>query len=262
MFRTVISFLMLVVPFSLSAHTGSGLFPDRVTHEFQGGTPDQEDDSVGILYSVTATEVATCTGTLIAPSTILTAAHCVETPLKGFYIGSGAAVTDTIDPEHLGMIGTAVDDQLAFPGYDTESDCPADSTDVGLVHLASPITEAHPAPVNFDVPRQGQTCHGIGFGIHNESTGKITSMEKRTGTQIVNLVDAFNIQVAVGTGLADAGDSGGPLACDGTIMGVVSCHNDGKWPKHKLEYYSRIDKAADWIRSTVSTWEKQPVSPN
>ncbi len=79
---------------------------------------------------------------------------------------------------------------------------------------------------------------------------------KRTAAEtVIALGDGF-IQVKYGTGIADHGDSGGPLLCDGAIMGTTSCHNDGDVPAHQIEYYARVDVGFDWIQARIASWEE------
>ena len=63
-----------------------------------------------------------------------------------------------------------------------------------------------------------------------------------------------NLEVKYKTGIADHGDSGGPLICGGSVVGTVSCHADGAWPQHLSEYYARLDKAGSWVNQVVAAW--------
>jgi hypothetical protein len=51
------------------------------------------------------------------------------------------------------------------------------------------------------------------------------------------------------SGVADHGDSGGPLLCGGAIAAVVHNHTDGDWPAHIRENYATLD--INWIRSKI-----------
>ena len=51
-------------------------------------------------------------------------------------------------------------------------------------------------------------------------------MAGATGTAGAGLAADFE------TSIADSGDSGGPLLCDGVLAGVTSCHDDGDWHIH------------------------------
>jgi hypothetical protein len=97
------------------------------------------------------------------------------------------------------------------------------------------------------------TCDAVGFGLHDEAADE-TAGQKRTGTETVRAIASASLEVAAGTGIADSGDSGGPLLCGGVIAGVTSCHLDGDWPQHNVEQYARIDTAAAWIDRQIEAW--------
>lgn len=98
----------------------------------------------------------------------------------------------------------------------------------------------------------------MGYGTHT-ANGTDTVEAKRNGTEIVKTIVATAVEVSIGTALADHGDSGGPLICGGFVAGATSCHTDGDWPGHQLEYYARVDAAATWITGQTQAWSTGPV---
>ena len=166
-----------------------------------------------------------CTGSLIAPDIVLTAKHCLGSVMN--FVSNG--VTRNIAA------------QLGHP-----------TNDVALLRL-SPM-EFQPLDVsNLGLPSPGTTCTGIGYGAHNESNGTVTSGVKRSCLEAVDSADATTTAVHMVTGVADHGDSGGPLLCSGRIAAVVHNHTDGDWPVHTHENYATIDP--QWIASTVASWQ-------
>jgi hypothetical protein len=155
------------------------------------------------------------------------------------------------------MVRHAVDNQANHPSYQ-EGPCPNATLDVALIHLAAPITDIQPIPIaTSSAPSTGASCTAVGFGAYG--AGPVaTSEAKRTGTEIVQAVAQTYVTVTSGTGLADEGDSGGPLICGGAIAATTSCHTDGAWPVHTTEYYGRVDAANAWITSTLSQWGSSP----
>jgi hypothetical protein len=207
---------------------GPSARPDDVASAsapIQGGQLETGFPAVG---QVVLGDGSFCSGTLIAPSYVLTAAHCA---------GSGMVFNTGTDSSNF--VVHAVDQQLAHP-----------TLDLLIVHLASPIAGISALEFNDGaLPPVGQVCTGVGFGIHDENNVETAGI-KRSATEQVTSSSSSVIVVDMVTGIADHGDSGGPLLCSNKITAVVHNHTDGVWPQHTVENYTTIDPA--WIASTIA----------
>jgi secreted trypsin-like serine protease len=222
---------------------------DESGQSIQAGAADKGDPAVGFVWF---TMQGFCTGTLISPTVVLTAGHCVQDEIEGFYTGDGVASTDIVIPP--GMVKHAVSDMVAHPSY-LPGACPNPTLDIGLIRLTDPVTDI--APMGYTksaAPALKTECQAVGFGTHTNAKGQDEYGEKRSGTETVTSVITDAIEVSFTTALADHGDSGGPLVCDSVVAGTTSCHVDGDWPSHKTEYYARVDTAATWIEGYVKKW--------
>jgi hypothetical protein len=235
-----------------SSSDGNDSTQDR---DIQGGTADAGHPGVGLIWFQGG---GFCTGTLISPSVVLTAGHCVQDPIDGFYTGTGAPSPLVAIPP--GMTKHPVDRMIAHPSYAAGA-CPNATFDIGLVHLAQPVTDIPTTDyARNGLPAVGTACTAVGFGTHTES-GLAQYGQKRTGTETVQGNVPTAIQVSLGTALADHGDSGGPLLCGGVIAGTTSCHSDGDWPAHQVESYAWVAAASQWIGGQIAAWGTPPPPP-
>ena len=175
-----------------------------------GGRLDTGDPAVVALYAQTSSGGgALCTGTVISPTAIITAAHCVEpteNPGAQFFVLPVNDIDAIADESQV----LAVDRVTFDPQFDINH--PEDGHDIAIVVLAQPTTIT-PIPVNLaGLPRSivGKNIRIVGYGLSNA--------RRQTGAGVkrhvtVPLTDFDESLLKSGTSTKDAcsGDSGGPL---------------------------------------------------
>jgi hypothetical protein len=220
------------------------------TDNLQGGRADKRDNAVGLVWIAAG---GFCSGSLIAPDVVLTAGHCVESTVEGFYVGSGEPVSSFSGPPP-GMRRFAVVDQVAHPGYVPDHyGCPNPTFDLALLHLDKKVSRVTPLALGTTVPQAGSTCTAVGFGAHLESSGATTYEAKRRGSEHFDGVTDTAIYASTRTARIDHGDSGGPLFCAGHLLGAASCLVLGT---DDSVAYGRVDTARDWIDQALARWAK------
>ena len=157
--------------------------------------------------------VGNCTGVRVAPNLALTARHCVPE--------TGAMTYD-------GLPADAFSHKVR---------------DLAALHMDTPSLNTLPMG-NF-IPQVGSTCTIVGFGKHLEPNGTFSSGIKRSALVTYRGIDNGDMVVRMQTGIADKGDSGGPLICGGFVVGVTRAKPDATFPNYTDAYYTPLDFA--WV---------------
>lgn len=194
----------------------------NLDQEIIGGTTATGDSSIVALFihAPGATSGSLCTGTVIAPRKVLTAAHCVDPRI----VGAGQVTEVVVGTTLSGSPRFAVSSTVFNPAWNPNN--LQAGRDVGIVTLAEPIALA-PIPIiqtPYSDALAAQPIRIVGFGTNNHTGGGAGT--KRTAT--TNVVDFDNAVIQIGTTSRQTchGDSGGPAlqTINGveTVVGITS----------------------------------------
>ncbi|MDB4944014.1 MAG: hypothetical protein JWP97_3548 [Labilithrix sp.] len=224
----------------------------------QGGAVEPALPNVGMLEFSTGNFG---TATLITPRVVLTAGHVVGGNIQGFYTGAGKPVYRGPDfSTSAAMTKHGVKEKKTHPSYECKSDCAKypTSLDVGLVLLDAPAPEYVPVALGGGTLAVGSACSTTGYGDHvvdwNAPDAAPQVKQKRSAAVKLVALDTSTLEAEWVTGIADHGDSGGPLFCDGALVGTTAFHTDGDDEAHRREVYQRVDAVLPWIHEQLLAW--------
>ncbi len=202
----------------------------------------------------------TCTGTLIAPTVVITAGHCAE-------IEAQQVIANTTDYANNGGTHANIKSVTAYPDWE-------DTYDVSVIVLATPITGIAPRAVGtactFSAFAAASQVHLVGFGLTTEAgSGGNTKLHEAMASvrdpdcsKEIGCAPAIapgGEFVAGGDGTDSCfGDSGGPVYLDTAfgqvLIGAVSRGVDGSSSAcGGGGIYVRTDKIVDWLEATAAT---------
>lgn len=188
-----------------------------------GGAPAVEGALARGVVMIVGSRGGFCTGALLAPDLVLTAAHCVPPgfayKLVEFDAGHRPKFRDVAKVSRHPRFAQA--SLLAHRA----------TADVALLKLAAPLPQAVPVALGGSGARvaSGDRFTVVGFGVAVPGDGTTGGVARtatlaatgRPGNLQLRLVDARMQGVRAGLG-ACTGDSGAPVLAGGAVMGVVS----------------------------------------
>jgi hypothetical protein len=211
-----------------------------------GGTSDTGNQyaNVGVLQLRVGSDwFDFCSGTLVRPDVVLTAAHCTDFLVDVGPDGFGPDdLRISFDPEGDAPYAT-VDHIVVHPDWFTAGPCLGNSKhlclappaeDMGLVFLDDDVAGVTPAPIagpdylagldltneTFTVVGYGTDAFITGSAISNHPVVLFDGIRSYRDVSVITEHDAFPDRFLKITQSTCFGDSGGPLFHDGTLVGI------------------------------------------
>ena len=244
-------------------------------------TEDNVHDYVGLIafYDADGEFLWRCTGSLLNPTTVLTAGHCTDVKAGAvtaiFWASQeGGALYDPVNDIQDPLTGypyeclnspeypCATASTLLEYGYIGNVYLHGDNADVGLVILDSPIYLDEYASLaaegSVDDLPVGTEVTVSGYGVSGEKPAVISYRERLMATAFIvstrnTNTAGFNIQLSTnpgkGRGGSCFGDSGGPILYDATdvILGVNSFVVNGQCAGVGFAYRTDQEDVLAWI---------------
>lgn len=227
-----------------------------------GGQPTTGDPAVAALLAVDddGQLFAICSGTLITPTILLTAAHCVDVPeAAGFVIYVGADLTVEEDPSYQFVAAAS---RVAFHPQWNPDDIAA-GYDIGIAELAEPAPVA-PREVNLDPitsSQVGQPIRLVGWGV-TAGGAEDSGVKRAVVSQLADFDDKLLLVGDSERSICN-GDSGGPgfMTIGGreVLVGIASFVDAGC---SEIGVSTRVDVYRDFLADQAGVGDSPPAQPD
>lgn len=184
-------------------------------HAIVGGQP-ADAALKGETAMIVSTRGASCTGVVLAPNALLTAAHCVQ-PQADYAM----VVFEASGPRLIPINRIALHPSFDPNSFETRRPTP----DLAVVRLSEALPAGfRPARLSSEValPARRTAFTVVGFGVTKDGDGK--SAGTLRSVELPSIGTTGGIMVRLSDGAAKGGctgDSGGPIYLDGVVAGII-----------------------------------------
>lgn len=164
---------------------------------------------------IVSTRGASCTGVVLAPQVLLTAAHCVQ-PAANY----AAVVFEAAGPRLIEASRVAVHPQFDPNSFATRRPTP----DLALVKLSAPLPAVSPATLSAadGLPAARASFTLAGYGVVKDGDGASAGTLRQVTLPSIGTTGGIMVRLSDGAAKGGCtGDSGGPAYLGGTVAGVI-----------------------------------------